>query len=73
MQNMRVQHSMGTLNEQTMDRMQEKSDQQVNHMSCTMDGFRKGFKAEKRAGAGKRNKEILRSMELRGILLLSYT
>jgi two-component system NtrC family sensor kinase len=51
MQNIRMQHSMGTLTDQSMDRMQEKSDQLVNRMSSTIDEFRNFFKPGKHAEA----------------------
>ncbi|MBK7655687.1 MAG: GHKL domain-containing protein [Betaproteobacteria bacterium] len=51
MQNIRMQHSMGTLTDQSMDRMQEKSNQLVNRMSSTIDEFRNFFKPGKHAEA----------------------
>ena len=49
MQNVRMQHAMGTLTEQSMARMQEKSGQLVNRMSSTIDEFRNFFKPGKHA------------------------
>jgi C4-dicarboxylate-specific signal transduction histidine kinase len=49
MQNIRMQHAMGTLTEQSMARMQEKSGRLVNRMSSTIDEFRNFFKPGKHA------------------------
>ncbi len=49
MQNIRMQHAMGTLTEQSMARMQEKSGQLVERMSSTIDEFRNFFKPGKHA------------------------
>ena len=49
MQNIRLQHSMGTLTDASMTRMQEKSAQLVNRMSSTIDEFRNFFKPGKHA------------------------
>jgi two-component system NtrC family sensor kinase len=51
MQNIRMQHSMGTLTEQSMARMQEKAEQLVGRMSSTIDEFRNFFKPGKHAEA----------------------
>ncbi len=47
MQNMRMQHRMGSLTEKSMDRMQEKGEQLVQRMSSTIDEFRNFFKPGK--------------------------
>lgn len=49
MQNIRMQHAMGTLTEASMARMQEKSGQLVQRMSSTIDEFRNFFKPGKHA------------------------
>jgi C4-dicarboxylate-specific signal transduction histidine kinase len=49
MQNIRMQHAMGTLTEQSMARMQDKSGQLVERMSSTIDEFRNLFKPSKNA------------------------
>lgn len=51
MQNIRMQHAMGTLTEQSMARMQEKSGLLVERMSSTIDEFRNLFKPSKNAEA----------------------
>jgi C4-dicarboxylate-specific signal transduction histidine kinase len=53
MQNVRMQHAMGTLTEQSMVRMQDKSNQLVERMSSTIDEFRNFFKPGKHAEAFK--------------------
>jgi signal transduction histidine kinase len=52
-QNMRMQHRMGTLTEQSMSRMQEKGEQLVQRMSSTIDEFRNFFKPSKHPEAFK--------------------
>ncbi len=49
MQNIRLQHGSGRLTEQSMARMQEKSEQLVQRMSSTIDDFRDFFKPDKHA------------------------
>ena len=49
MQNMRLQYHTGQLTEQSMERMQAKSEQLVQTMSTTIDDFRNFFKPGKRA------------------------
>ncbi|MDX9839533.1 MAG: HAMP domain-containing protein, partial [Azoarcus sp.] len=49
MQNIRMQHRSGRLTEQSMARMQEKSEQLVQRMSSTIDDFRDFFKPDKHA------------------------
>ena len=49
MQNVRMQHAMGTLSDQSMARMQDKSNQLVERMSSTIDEFRNFFKPGKHA------------------------
>ena len=51
MQNIRMQHGMGILTEESMDRAQNKSTQLVNRMSSTIDEFRNFFKPGKHAEA----------------------
>jgi len=53
MQNVRMQHAMGTLTDQSMARMQDKSNQLVERMSSTIDEFRNFFKPGKHAEAFK--------------------
>ena len=60
MQNIRMQHRMGTLTEASMTRMQEKSEQLVQRMSATIDEFRNFFKPSKHA-EGFNLAQILRS------------
>ena len=49
MQNIRMQHRSNRLTEQSMARMQEKSEQLVQRMSSTIDDFRDFFKPDKHA------------------------
>lgn len=49
MQNIRMQHRSNRLTEQSMQRMQEKSEQLVQRMSSTIDDFRDFFKPDKHA------------------------
>lgn len=60
MQNIRMQHRMGTLTEASMTRMQEKSEKLVQRMSATIDEFRNFFKPSKHA-EGFNLAQILRS------------
>ena len=52
-QNIRMQHRMDALTEQSMDRMQEKAEQLVQRMSSTIDEFRNFFKPGKHSEAFK--------------------
>ncbi len=51
LQNIKMQHHMGTLSEESMDRMQLKADQLVQRMSSTIDEFRNFFKPGKHSEA----------------------
>lgn len=44
LQNIHIQHQMGALSEQSMQRMQDKAEQLVQRMSSTIDEFRNFFK-----------------------------